>query len=151
MINVADKKYGCKILLHRTGSYSYDPKLMGYWTDLRFELALKYKQYFRYRAALVQVQNPRLYVELVFFDFDYIPKHEEIKKRLLNKLKDAKARRTRWNNEVAQYKAHWSSLFPIEDDPSYIKALSKIQAKEKSIIDLENQIKEHDTFIQNQR
>lgn len=148
---MADKRYGCKILLHRVGSTSYDPKLMGYWTDLRFELSMKYRQYFRYRAALVQVQNPRLYVELVFFDFDYITPNEEIKKRLLNKLKDAKARRTRWNNEVAQYKAHWNSLFSIDDDPSYIKALNKIQAKEESIIDLENQIKAHDTLIQNQR
>lgn len=140
--HVSDFKYGCAIILHRLSFHASDGKLMHYYTNFTFEQYSKWGWYFRYRQALIQVQYPKQFVELRPFKFDYIPKEEEIKKRLKNKLTSAKAKRTEWNRKLGRYKASWNSLFPIEDDPNYQNALLKIQEKEQSIIDLQNQIDE---------
>lgn len=138
--HVNDKKYGCKIILHRQQYYGSEGKLLHYWNDLSFKTFIKFQWYFQYRAAMVKVEHPRQFVELATFQYDYVPKADEIKKRLQDKLKSAKAKRTEWGNKVERYKAGWNSLFPIEEDPNYKNAMDRIKEKEQSIIDLETQI-----------
>lgn len=134
------KRYGCKIILHRQTFQGAEGKLMHFWKDLPFKTYMKFQWYFQYRAALIKVQNPKLFVEICPFQYDYVPSKVQQLKRLQDKLKSAKAKRTEWANKVERYKAEWNRLFPVEEDPIYQAAMIKINEKEQSIIDFETQI-----------
>lgn len=63
-VHVNFQKYGCAIMLHRLPFYASDPELMLAWENLPFQTYGKFKWYFRYRAALIQVQHPKRFVEI---------------------------------------------------------------------------------------
>ena len=54
-INVNFQRYGCTILLHRLPFAASDPEPIMIWEGLSFETYGKFKWYFRYRAALIQI------------------------------------------------------------------------------------------------
>ena len=101
-------------------------KLIYYRNDLPFELFNKWKWYFNYREALYRVQNPRHYVLLTHGSYDYVAPIDEQKKRLNDKLVNAKGRVTKYENILKKAKANWNELFPIEDDEMYKKAILKV-------------------------
>ncbi len=94
------------------------------WDNLRFDLRLKYDWYFKYRAALAQVKNPKLYVE---FRWGSEPAQGKTLEQLLqNKLRAKKGQVTKFQNILSKAVKEWNSLFPIEDDPIYQKCLQKL-------------------------
>ena len=95
------------------------------WENLRFEMATKWKWYFEYRAALLQVKYPKFRVETSWGHESATGKHLEIS--LANKKRSKKAKITEYQNKLEKYKKQWNSIFPIEDDIAYQNAVKKIE------------------------
>lgn len=98
------------------------------WSGLKWELRLKYDWYFKYRAALLQVKYPRYEVQSYWGNEPATGKTlEEIRQ---SKIRAKKAKITEYKNKLKKAKLNWSSLFPIEDDIYYQKAVEKINRLE---------------------
>ncbi|HLW38896.1 MAG TPA: hypothetical protein VKX31_00800 [Brumimicrobium sp.] len=109
------------------------------WSNLRWELRLKYDWYFKYRAALLQVKYPK-------FDIQIFWGNEPAQGKMLamiqqGKIKAKRAKITEIKNKLEKAKKNWCSLFPIEDDPTYQRAIEKLQGVETELNEL-NQIAE---------
>lgn len=108
------------------------------WCGLRWELRLKYNWYFTYRSALLQVKYPRYTVNLIWGKEPAIGKSlDDITK---NKIKSRRSNITIIKSKLNLAKLHWSSLFPIEDDISYKKALVKLHNLETDLLLLESSL-----------
>lgn len=98
------------------------------WDGLKWQLRLKYDWYFKYRAALMQVKYPKLEVQYHWGNKPATGKTlEEIR---LYKIKAKKSKITQYKNKLEKAKANWTSLFAIEDDPDYQRAVEKIKRLE---------------------
>ncbi|MDV7392136.1 hypothetical protein RZS08_12305, partial [Arthrospira platensis SPKY1] len=87
-----------------------------------------------------QVKYPKRYVELVPFKYEYVqPKDQQIK-RLTDKMRAAKAKRTHYMRQIELARKHWDQIFPIEEHPDYIRVMEKVEQKQALIIELETQI-----------
>jgi hypothetical protein len=143
IINVVqNKKFGCQILLHRSKGKDCLPEKMYFWKGYKFETFTKWRWYFRYRAALIQVKYPTRYVELREFDYQYIPEAAELKKRQLDLIIGNKGKLTKTQNNLAAYVKNWDSLFPISDDETFIYTTAKIAEMKEKIRKLESQLKD---------
>jgi hypothetical protein len=111
--------------------YSYNNR------NLRFEVVQKWKWYFEYLAALQKVKNPKSYVHLSIgseqpdkkTEYDIMKNRQVAKKRKI----------TEYENKLEIAKRKWSSLFPIEEDPLYKKALDKVNRLKNELVDLNKQ------------
>jgi hypothetical protein len=98
------------------------------WSGLKWELRLKYDWYFKYRAALLQVKYPRFEVQTYWGNEPATGKTlEEIRQ---GKIRSKKSKITEYKNKLKKAESNWVSLFPIEDDISYQKAVEKINRLE---------------------
>lgn len=98
------------------------------WSGLKWELRLKYDWYFKYRAALLQVKYPKFEVQTNWGNEPATGKTlEEIRQ---GKIRAKKAKITEYKNKLEKAKSNWSSLFPIEDDIDYQRAVEKIKRLE---------------------
>ncbi len=101
------------------------PVLQRYsWKGLRFDLRLKYDWYFKYRAALLQVKYPKKYIEVRWGSEPAVGK--TLKQMLKCQLSSKQGQVTKFQNRLNNVIKHWDQLFPIEDDPIYIKCLNKL-------------------------
>jgi hypothetical protein len=98
------------------------------WSGLKWELRLKYDWYFKYRAALLQVKHPKFEVQTYWGNEPATGKTlEEIRNA---KIRAKKSKITQYKNKLEKAKISWSSLFPIEDDIDYQRAVEKIKRLE---------------------
>lgn len=98
------------------------------WSGLKWELRLKYDWYFKYRAALLQVKYPKFEVQTYWGKEMATGKTlEEIRQA---KIRAKKSKITEYKNKLKKAELNWSSLFPIEDDIDYKKAVEKINRLE---------------------
>jgi len=98
------------------------------WSGLKWELRLKYDWYFKYRAALLQVKYPKFEVQTYWGNEPATGKTLEA--ILQDKIRAKKSKITQFKNKLELAKATWSSLFPIEDDIDYQRAVEKIKRLE---------------------
>ncbi len=108
------------------------------WRMLPGEVVTKWRWYFDYRAALYKVQNPRKYVEirLGFETLEAIDPIAHEKLLLSRKITSCKAKITEWTRKLADAKvimAKRSPMFPIENEPGYINAVNKLEAKKSEL------------------
>ena len=96
-----------------------------YWSNLRWEIRLKYDWYFKYRAALLQVEHPKSIVEIFWGNEPAVGKSLEQITAL--KIRSKKAKITEYKNKIDRYKNEWNELFSYEDDIKYIRAIEKIE------------------------
>ena len=98
------------------------------WSGLKWKLRLKYDWYFKYRAALLQVKYPKFEVQTYWGNEPATGKTlEEIRNA---KIRAKKSKITEYKNKLEKTKTTWSSLFPIEDDIDYQRAVEKINRLE---------------------
>lgn len=122
IIKVHTKQGGNLLQLHR-------------WEDLRFELRTKYDWYFRYRAALAQVQHPRAYVD---FRWGLSPASPKTEVQILkNRIRAKRAKITGYKNKLQRIAAEWDSIFPIEEDMPYQRTVCKINELERELQKME--------------
>jgi hypothetical protein len=98
------------------------------WEDLPFPIRMKYDWYFKYRAALLQVENPRATVQ-IFSWKGHAEGRSEIN-IIAGRMRAKKAKVTEYRNKLARAEKAWTDLFPIQEDPLYIKALAKVERLE---------------------
>ena len=98
---------------------------------------MKWKWYFEYRTALLQVKYPKAYIESAWGQREPEQSLEVLKQiRLKHKISAKKRKITEWKNKIKTYKDEWTSLFPIEEDPQYIQAMNKVKEKEDELNNL---------------
>jgi len=98
------------------------------WSGLKWELRLKYDWYFKYRAALLQVKYPKFEVQTYWGNEPATGKTlEEIRQ---GKIRAKKSKITEYKNKLKKAELNWSSLFPIQDDIDYQRAVEKIKRLE---------------------
>ena len=101
------------------------------WSGLKWELRLKYDWYFKYRAALLQVRYPKLEVQVHWGNEPATGKTLEEMRQ--SKIRAKKSKITQYKNKLDRAKQSWSSLFPIEDDVDYKRAVEKINRLEAEL------------------
>lgn len=99
------------------------------------EFALRWNWYFKYRAALLQVQNPKMYVELTTGG-DWID-DDQGRINYRNKVIAKKAKITTYKNRLKEIESTWNELFPIKEDPKYINTIAIIEKEEKTLQEME--------------
>lgn len=116
------------------------------WDQLSFQIRLKYDWYFKYRAALYQVQYPRFVVETFIGnepakgrDLERIRK----KKQTSNKIATTKAKNNlaSYTNEFEKYQKSYSKIFPIEEEIEYKDFVKNINLMQNKIKKLEEEFK----------
>lgn len=157
MTPIFEKEYGKSYLEGGNQSsyhYRYEMRLQKYpnhgggdfdvvkvWSGLTLQQMVKYDWHFRRYACFQQIQNPK---NKYFFVVNRIPTPLEAKqaeiKSVKNKLTAAKAKVTEITNKIEVAKAAWGKLFPIEEEPNYQKAMSKLFTKKQLVIKLENEL-----------
>jgi hypothetical protein len=141
VINADLRSHWVKITVKKTiGS---EPMITIIWETLRWELRQKYDWYFKYRRALLQVQNPKMWVEMTWGNDPSVGK--PLAEALSNKIRNRKAKITEYTGKLKQAERTWVYLFPIQDDANYQKAVAKI---EKAKAELEELINEQTKIIQ---
>lgn len=140
---VAAKRWGCYVKLHRLPFFASDSQLVFTWDNYPFALFMKWKWYFRYRAAQLQVQHPKQAVEIIEFHWNLSEKEIE-KIAYRNKLIAAKANLTKWQKKVDVFVKNWDLLFPYQDEPSYQATMTRIEMqliKVQELEEINNQLK----------
>ena len=134
-------------LLYNLGLISYDRfeganrKIVKMWPGLRFELLMKYQWYFRRIAALHQIEYPQK-----VFGFEVSrneSKHEQKLREIESlqaKIRNAKGKITQAGNELAQLKAGWKELFPLEQHPKWEQTTKKLVEKQTQLLIMERQL-----------
>ena len=125
--NIVDKRFGAKIVLFQK-LIPVEGKCVHHWKDFPFEVFMRWQWYFKYRAALVQIANPKRMVELTTFSYYYVPTYEEKRKRMKDKLTAKRAKLTQWRNEFKRVCDGWNSLFLVEQDHRYKATVEKIES-----------------------
>lgn len=118
------------------------------WTGLSNEMLIKWRWYFEYRQALLKVKYPKLKVEMS--DCVYQPEtlcdKEIVAKKLRNKLIAKKRKITEFTRKMNHAKDNWNELFPIEENPVFLKVsekLNRLICERDELIEIINRLKPH--------
>lgn len=133
----AYKRFFVKI---RAGKTQASAETVYFQTDMEFTFLMRWMWYFKYRAALFQVRNPRWYVEFRHDSYEHVPEPELVAKQLRDKITGKKAAITKVRNQLRLAKENWMYLFPIEDDDHYQKCVRKCVQLEGELACLEREV-----------
>jgi hypothetical protein len=104
------------------------------WKNLPFEVLCKWKWYFKYRAALLQVKYPKHIIDYRWGSQQ--PEGVVAENLKANKIRSKRAKITEVKNKMELAKKHWNFLFPIEDDQDWKRAISKLKTLENELSEL---------------
>lgn len=135
--HVNDRRYFIKV---RGGIQQALAETIYYRNDMTFEFFIKWRWYFEYRAALYRVNNPRHFVDISHGGYDFIPPRAQLIKTLKNKISNRKGKVTHWEWCIGKAKETWNELFPIEDDQTYQKALTKLNKAKFELSQMETEL-----------
>lgn len=107
------------------------------WEGLPFQTRSKFDWYFKYRAALIVVANPRYKVEVRWGHTLVIPREEYEKKERANRIRSKRSLVTKMTNRLNAYKRLYNEIFPIEDDDKYKRAMAKLSLVKQELKQLE--------------
>lgn len=129
VLDVEAVRFSLYIISFR-GCVGPDRKIERFWEGLRLQQITGRNWYFRHIAAKLQIENPkRIFVFHTHRTTNEQDAQKAAFKQLVNKQVSAKAKVTQFTNRIEQYKATWNSLFPIEDDEVYQKAMAQLENK----------------------
>jgi hypothetical protein len=106
------------------------------WDGLSWEMRNKWGWYFKYRAALAQVQHPRAYVEMSWGDTPK-PNSEQINRT--NQIRAKKAKITEISNKMRVVRDAWQQMFPVEEHPKYKAAATKLARLQRELVELQGE------------
>lgn len=140
-MNAQNYRFWVVLEAHKKGFHASDPERLMKWEGLTFQQRMRWEWYYRYRAALLQVEHPRWLIELRHGRVEVtMTEAEKAAQRLENKIRKAKADLTQATNRIERYKAEYRGMFAIEEDGLYLFLLS-IQATRQSNLNLLEQAK----------
>lgn len=129
--------YGCIIVIHKNSYLASGEKPLKEFRNLSLDLFMKYKWYFRYLTAKYQVQNPKRLIEIKDFSYPFYSEAEIEHRNLTNRLRSAKAKVTEWTKKLQKFIDNYDEIFPYQEHLIYKRALAKVKAKEKLVIQLQ--------------
>jgi len=107
------------------------------WENLTWDVRNKWGWYFKYRAALAQVQNPRAYVDM---RWGITPKPKSDLIDLQNKIRAKKAKITEISNKMEVVRSNWREMFPVTEHPKYQAAAAKLERLKQELESLNTQL-----------
>lgn len=110
--------------------------------DMTFHFFHRWKWYFKYRAALLQVQNPRGFVSYEYGTYQYELPVDAFTTKLRNQLIAAKRELSIYERKIKFARDNWNEIFPIEDNPHWVKIQSKHKYYTDRILQLEKTLSE---------
>lgn len=115
------------------------------WKGLIWDLRMKYDWYFKYRAALCQVLNPKCEVQFIWGNepatgksLEQILKGKQI--ALKGKITKNKNKLSEFISQFEEYKSKYCGLFPIETQDEFKMYVSSIELAQAKIRKLENEL-----------
>lgn len=133
------KKQWVKI---RMGKNQGSAEVMYFKKDMSINFYFHWMWYFKYRAALYQVENPKSFVEYSTGSYDYIPEKEQVAKRLKDRIISKKAKLTIVHKEWKAFKENYNSLFPLESHPKYQATIDAINKLAFELRTMEDELEE---------
>lgn len=124
------------------GNAGEELKVMIKWTDMPFDIYHRWMWYFRYRAALYQVQEPKAYITTMYGVQKDNVKKTTADKFLKNKIVKAKANISRFENKLTRFRNSYSELFPIEEHETFIELNIRIDGYKTRLSLLQKELKE---------
>jgi len=94
--------------------------------EMTYEFYARWKWFFEYRAARIKVANPRVQVHYEATAYKYTLPEHEYRTKLQNKLIRRKGQVTEFRNKIANARANYNELFPIEEHPHWVKVQAKL-------------------------
>ena len=137
--NNVERRYFVKIRFHKDLKYSTLAETMYFQNDMTLDFYMRWQWYFKYREALLRVQNPHSFIELSNGGYEYILPEEQHKKKVYNLLLAAKRKLTQYKRAIEYAKENWDQLFPMEEHPQYIRVMDKLKYYEDRVIILSNE------------
>ena len=134
--NNIERRFFVKIKYNKDSKYSTLSEVVYYKNDMTFEFFIRWQWYFKYREALLRVQNPHAFIELTHGGYEYILPEDIYIKKVHNLLIAAKRKRTEFKNQIDNARKYWNELFPIEEHPKWIKVQEKLRYYEERVISL---------------
>lgn len=111
-----------------------------YWDNFQLHQVTKWRWYFNYRAALLQVQYPK---GIIDHNWGAVPANKKTAKVILrNRMIAQKRKITEYKNKLQKAEDSWNQIFPITDDPMYKKCEEKIEKHQLELSKLKIEIHE---------
>ncbi len=110
----------------------------------------RWKWFFRYLQATEQVKTPKQLVQINWVSYVDPNREKVLLKVLGNKLIAAKRDRTKAQLKIENGKmiSESTSLFSVDEDPDYLKALEYLSKKQQLISEIEAEISQLSNMIQ---
>ena len=112
--------------------------------EMTVEFYQKWKWYFEYRAALLRVKFPKAYIKLETGPYEYVLPEDKYKEKIKNRYLSDKRQLTKFKNKLNSIRKNWNELFPIEENPDWIKVTKKLEWYESQY---ESSKKEYDSVL----
>ena len=109
--------------------------------EMRVDFFVRWKWYFEYRAALLRVKYPKGYIKLETGPYEYVLPEDKYLEKVKNQYLSDKRQLTKFKNKLNYIRKNWNELFPIEENPDWIKVTKKLEwyqsqyEKSKSLYD----------------
>lgn len=113
------------------------------WEDLRFELRMKYDWYFTYRAALLQVKYPKYKIEIRQGNYEPVKPNVQIEQSIRNRIMARRRTKSNIISKLIAARATWNEMFPIYENPLYVKAFAKYKRICCEELELQVQLENH--------
>lgn len=110
-----------------------------YKNDMTVPFFGRWEWFFKYRAALLQVEYPKAFVEIQSGSYKYVLPSEEQRSLLENRIRSAKGKVTELERKMHNAASHWNEIFPIEQHPLWVNLVEKKKRYEAQLIELENE------------
>lgn len=138
------KLYWVKVIMYKTNPST--PSIRLFWDGFTFERFNRWRWYFEYRKALLQVQYPKMRTEITWGRYEPETRTDRqiAAGRVLNLIRARKRKATEIQNKMKQAKESWCELFPIEQDAAWLKAQSKlfsVKADQARLQEIYNRLK----------
>lgn len=112
------------------------------WMFFTHEAVTRWKWYFKYRAALLQIKYPKYDVEIKYSTSDMKSTNQEI--NLLKRRITAKKRKvTEFYNKAEAIRSSYNELFPVEQNPEYSTYKQIYLKKKEELAVLEKEMQKY--------
>lgn len=102
-------------------------KTVYFRNEMRVDFFVRWKWYFEYRAALLRVKHPKAFIELNHGPYEYVLPEDKYREKIKNQYLSDKRQLTKFKNKLNSIRENWKELFPIEENPDWIKVTKKLE------------------------
>lgn len=113
-----------------------------YHAEIPRRMKDRWTWYFNWRRCYYQCQYPRYNVEMFYSSVDRKSRLEMTYNGVLTNYTSCKAQVTLWERRIREYEQECQTLFGLDNDPLYQKALTKLAEKKAKLAEAEKTLNE---------